>query len=217
MSHPARSWETKKRILDSAEILFAQRGYQGVSVRDIIAAAKCNVAAVNYHFGGKENLYLEVFRSRWMPRAKRVRHAFKQSLKEYKRPLRAGDVIRALTTAFLELELSEEERKLHHQLMAREIAQPSEAFNMVVNKVMKPFFQEVAQTLQPVMPSPVQERALMLKILSVFAQILYFNFARTGVSRITGQVYDDGFKNEICEHIIRFSLHGLGVPEEARC
>ena len=51
---------TKERILDTAEVLFAQKGYQAVGVREITSAAKCNLAAVNYHFGNKENLYLEV-------------------------------------------------------------------------------------------------------------------------------------------------------------
>ena len=67
---------TRERILDQAEILFAQKGYQAVSVREITTAARCNLAAVNYHFGNKENLYLEVFRARWVPRAGRVRENF---------------------------------------------------------------------------------------------------------------------------------------------
>jgi AcrR family transcriptional regulator len=50
---------TKERILDTAEVLFAQKGYRAVSVREITSAARCNLAAVNYHFGKKENLYLE--------------------------------------------------------------------------------------------------------------------------------------------------------------
>ncbi len=217
MGQAGRSGETKNRILDTAEALFAERGYRGVSIRDIIAAAKCNVAAVNYHFGSKENLYLEVFRSRWLPRAMRVRQAFRKMLSEKGSPLNPEDVIRALTSAFLELELSEEERRRHHQLMAREIAQPSEAFGMVVEKVMKPFFSEVAEALKPMIPGSSDDRRLMLKILSVFAQILYFNFGRTGFSRITGQVYDQEFKREICEHIIQFSLHGLAAGGETKC
>ena len=53
---------TKERILSKAEILFARKGYHGVSVREITATAKCNMAAVNYHFGSKEKLYAEMFR-----------------------------------------------------------------------------------------------------------------------------------------------------------
>ena len=56
---------TKERILNEAEALFAEKGYHAVSVREISAAAECNLAAMNYHFGHKQNLYLEVFRTRW--------------------------------------------------------------------------------------------------------------------------------------------------------
>ena len=55
--------ETRDRILDAAQKLFSEKGLDATSVRDITAEAGCNVAAVNYHFGGKENLYLEAFRA----------------------------------------------------------------------------------------------------------------------------------------------------------
>jgi len=54
--------ETPDRLLDEAERLFADRGFEATSVRDITAAAGANLAAVNYHFGGKDKLYREVFR-----------------------------------------------------------------------------------------------------------------------------------------------------------
>src|SRR5207247_5993504 len=56
--------ETRERVLDAAERLFAERGFRATSIRDITAAARCNVAAVNYHFGGKVGLYREMFRRR---------------------------------------------------------------------------------------------------------------------------------------------------------
>ena len=56
--------EPCERLLDAAEKLFCERGYEGTSVRDITAEAGCNIAAVNYHFGGKEQLYQELFRHR---------------------------------------------------------------------------------------------------------------------------------------------------------
>ena len=48
--------EAKRRLLDSAELLFAERGFDAVSVRDITQHAKANVAAINYHFGTREGL-----------------------------------------------------------------------------------------------------------------------------------------------------------------
>jgi AcrR family transcriptional regulator len=55
---------TAARIFLAAERLFAERGFDGVSVRDIVAEAQVNLAAVNYHFGSKSELLLAVFRAR---------------------------------------------------------------------------------------------------------------------------------------------------------
>ena len=54
----------KERILDAAEQLFAQRGFYGVSLRDITQAAGVDVALVAYHFGGKRELFTAVFERR---------------------------------------------------------------------------------------------------------------------------------------------------------
>ena len=53
---------TKTRLLDVAARLFAEKGHDGVSVRDITSRAKTNIAAIAYHFGGKEGLYVAALR-----------------------------------------------------------------------------------------------------------------------------------------------------------
>jgi AcrR family transcriptional regulator len=55
---------TREQLLDAAERLFARRGFDATSVREITGAAACNLAAVSYHFGGKRALYRETFRRR---------------------------------------------------------------------------------------------------------------------------------------------------------
>ena len=59
-----RSRPTQARILDAAERLFAQRGFHGVSIRDITGAAGVDVALANYHFGSKQGLLEAVFNRR---------------------------------------------------------------------------------------------------------------------------------------------------------
>ena len=61
---PDARFSTKQRILGAAEDLFARRGFAGASLRQVTAAAKVNLAAVNYHFGSKDRLIEEVFRRR---------------------------------------------------------------------------------------------------------------------------------------------------------
>lgn len=54
---------TRERILEAAEVVFLEKGYAAASVRDITQRAQVNVAAVNYHFGTKEDLVLALIRS----------------------------------------------------------------------------------------------------------------------------------------------------------
>lgn len=207
---------TKERILDKAELLFSQKGYHAVSVREITKAARCHVGAVNYYFGSKKNLYLSVFRDRWLSRALRMQQFFRDSLPDSESQTPA-EVVRALAQAFIGGPLSDEERLRHHQLMAREMAKPSEALDMVGEEGMKPFFKELALRLGPAMPEGIGRDRMMLNILSIFAQVLYFNFARSAVTLIAGREYDREFNAMLVEHIIEFSLNGLGgTGEESR-
>lgn len=55
--------ETKKKsIIESATAMFAKKGFDGVSIRQIAEISSCNLAAVSYYFGGKEKLYAECLR-----------------------------------------------------------------------------------------------------------------------------------------------------------
>ena len=56
----ATSLGTKSRILDAAERLFLEHGFEATSLRQLTAAAGVNLAAVNYHFGSKEELFQAV-------------------------------------------------------------------------------------------------------------------------------------------------------------
>lgn len=58
---------TKERLLDVAEALFMEHGFEGTSLRAITAAADVNLAAVNYHFGSKEELFQAVLSRRLDP------------------------------------------------------------------------------------------------------------------------------------------------------
>ena len=68
--------DTKERILDAAERIFAERGFAGTSLRAVTSAAEVNLAAVHYHFGSKEALLQEILHRRVAPinqeRAKRL-------------------------------------------------------------------------------------------------------------------------------------------------
>jgi len=215
MAHKNGEDLTRERILDRAEALFAQKGFRAVSIREITSAAECNLAAVNYHFGNKENLYLEVFRSRWVPRAMRLRESFRKYLASQD-SLSESAVVRALAQAFVDGPLSDEERLRHSQLMTREMTQPTKAFEHVAEQVIQPFFKEVSDQLNSVITDEVGNEQMLLNIFSIFAMVLYFNFARVAVSRLMGREYDPALRALLVEHITQFSLRGLrkGKMEE---
>ena len=206
----AKNDRTKDRILDEAEALFALRGYDAVSVREITGAATCNLAAVNYHFGNKQNLYLEVFRSRWLPRAVRIQKCFCESLAA-NRTVTPESVVESLAQAFIAGPLSEEERRRHHQLISGEMAKPTDAFKMVTDQALRPLFDNLLKDLRSAMPDDIEEEKLALNIFSIFAMVLYFNFARPLISSFTGCDYDADFKKRLVDHIVDFSINGLGA------
>ena len=66
-THRGNDRDTRERILDVAERLFAEHGLERVSIRDIIGAARANLGAITYHFGTKQKLILALFERRLVP------------------------------------------------------------------------------------------------------------------------------------------------------
>ena len=106
---PARykkSASVQKKLLDTAEYLFARWGYAAVSIRDVTSLAKMRVANVSYYFGSKQNLYYEVLRRRAEPLAQ-MRLERLRAARSHK--TNGGLKLRALVSAYADppLELSE--------------------------------------------------------------------------------------------------------------
>lgn len=93
---PKPAVDTRDRILDAAEALFLEHGFEGTSLRMITARAECNLAAVNYHFGSKEALVQEVFRRRlsWLNR-ERLRVLDRLEAEAAGAPLKAQRIVEA--------------------------------------------------------------------------------------------------------------------------
>jgi len=65
--------DNRKKLLRAAAELFAEKGFDAVSTRDLCNHANVNVAAISYYFGGKEGLYLEVFQTYAQRVSERIR------------------------------------------------------------------------------------------------------------------------------------------------
>jgi hypothetical protein len=67
--------------------------------------------------------------------------------------------------------------------------------------------------LGSVLSDEMGQEQMLLNIFSIFSMVLYFNFARVAVSRLTGRQYDTAFRARLVEQITQFSLKGLDVSE----
>lgn len=65
--------ETKEKIMKAARLLFADRGYEGTSVREIAKAAEVNIASLNYYFASKENLFQEIIKTGYVECSEQMR------------------------------------------------------------------------------------------------------------------------------------------------
>ncbi len=103
MSNPAlqspSTTETKERILDAAETLFAERGFAATSLRAIAARAEVNLAATHYHFGSKKGLLAAVFHRRIAP-INALRLDGLQQLEDSGEALTVGNILEAFFQPF---------------------------------------------------------------------------------------------------------------------
>jgi AcrR family transcriptional regulator len=136
--------QTRTAVLDAAERLFSERGVDGASVRDITAAAAANLGAINYHFGSKDALVMEVFARRLEP-INRARIARLDSLEEAARgkPVELSQIVEAFVRPGLEIPLDASNREgvVVVRLINRCLAEP----NPALKKFVEEQFAEVAE------------------------------------------------------------------------
>ncbi|HEV7402347.1 MAG TPA: TetR/AcrR family transcriptional regulator [Chthoniobacteraceae bacterium] len=144
LSPPARDsqFATRGALLDAAERLFSQNGIEGTSVRDIIKAAGANLGAINYHFGTKDRLALEVFARRIEP-VNRARLARLDALEAGvgRRKLKLEQILEALVRPALE---SEGQGAKNCDDFMRLISRSFQEPNAEVKKFVEQQFAEVA-------------------------------------------------------------------------
>lgn len=206
---------TRERLLDAAEALFARRGYAATSVRDITTAADSNLAAVNYHFGGKHNLYREVVLRRL--RAIRAQRLAALEQAAAARPA-AGDLpatLRIFAEAFLApvRDLPVEDRPL--RLLLREVVDPQLPQDVLDTELVVPVRQRLTSAIAAAAPS-LDERTVQLCAQSFVGQLMHVLHAH----RLTpgGEPADQaaGRLDELVEHVVRFTIAALERLQEDR-
>jgi AcrR family transcriptional regulator len=200
--------ETRNRLLDAAGRLFAEKGFRDTRTTDLCRAAKANVAAVNYHFGGKEELYA----ASW-------RHEFERSIAAY--PPDGGvppdapaeDRFRGHIRALVKRTLDPESRDL--DIAHREMANPTGLLAEVMHRSVEPLRRMHLGIIRDLLGPAIPDRDVQLCEMSIHAQcfmaLMHERHRRPpppGASRFgPPKLHIDGAG--LADHVIRFSLAGL--------
>jgi AcrR family transcriptional regulator len=146
-----KSEATKARILRAAERLFAERGYDGVSVRQIAAAAGVQLALISYHFRTKDGLYRAVFRKIIDAVAEERLTRLRAIMARQDPPGTIEEVLDALARPWVELR---DRRGGRHyaQLIAREAGDPREGKRGIVRDMLDPIAREFIGAMEKVLP-----------------------------------------------------------------
>ncbi len=146
------SERSRERILNAAERLFSAHGIDGVSVRQIAAAARVPLALLTYYFGNKQGLYRAVFQRRIEPisAARRARLA---EIMRRKRPSpRIEEVLDALARPWVELR-AHRWGGHYTRLIAREVSDPREGRRGIVEDLLDPIAREFMSAMERTLPA----------------------------------------------------------------
>jgi AcrR family transcriptional regulator len=197
---------TEQRLLEAAGEIFAEYGYRAATVRQICEKAKANVAAVNYHFGDKDGLYLAV-----------LRHLNKLHAEKNPTSLGLGpqataqERLRAFISAMLHRMLDRDSPDWHMKLLAREMIEPTHALDAMVEECARPLQQELESIIRELLGPHADDEGVRLSALSVASQCVFYHHCRAIIRRLFAADRYDTQDNidRLVEHVTRFSLAAL--------
>ncbi len=161
---------TQLRILDAAGAIFAERGFEKATVRDIAARAEVNLASINYHFGDKERLYVET-----------IKHAHRYRIAQAPLPAwpagtPAETRLRDFIQTTIRMMLVVEGLPWQQQLMAREMLRPSGACREMVEDSIRPHFEQLLAILDDLVPPSLPLPRRHQLGFSIIGQCIFYRF-----------------------------------------
>ena len=210
MSQP----DTKQRILDAAEHLFARDGYHATSLRGITTTADANLAAVNYHFGSKEAL-LEAVIVRRLDPLNEIRRGQLEALlqkAELARELPScREVLRAFVEPTLRLRQQGSEAEDFIALIGRTLAEPRGIAMSIFLRHMQPLLQRIFQALALSLPA-LTEQDLFWRMHFTMGCLSHIMRCHERYSMVPENVNIDLPVDELIEQFLDFTTAGMEVP-----
>jgi len=198
---------TKERILRAAESLFARRGFDGASLRELTSAAGVNLAAVNYHFGSKEKLVEQIFRRRLDALNNSRLEAL--ALVAGREETTVDDVLGAFIRPALDLS-HDETGSLFMRVLARAFAEHDDTLRQFLSEnyghVMRQFTAEFARLL------PQLSKPELYWRIDLVSGALTHAMSGFGMIQRKSGVSEIAHREETAQHLIRFAVAGLSHP-----
>lgn len=167
---PADDRETTERLLDTAERLFAEHGFDGVGMRALAAEAGVNLGAATYHYGSKEALYVEAFMRRFRPtNAERMQLLREAETKAKGKPLPVATIVECMVRPPFQTVLRYPN---FPALLARNLFMPPPFMHQVVHKEMAPDLERFLAAFGRALPAIPPDLILLREIFSMGAVLI---------------------------------------------
>jgi AcrR family transcriptional regulator len=202
--------DAKDRILDAAEKAFADAGFDGASLRDIVKVARVNLATVYYYFQSKEGLMAAVVQRRFAPlRAEHLNMLNELRTQAGNKPLPIEKIIEAMVTPSINLAITAPcKSEAVRRLVGRIVAEPNERNQELLRGQFAPFREgvmaELRRSLPKLPPSDLQWRYEF--IIGAFAFTLA-NACR--IKKEAGGICDPGNTKALILQMVHFFSGGL--------
>jgi AcrR family transcriptional regulator len=203
--------DPRERLLIAAGELFAEKGFKGATVKDIITRAGVNIAAVNYYFRDKERLYIDAVKAASC--GEHVQGAVRAAGGAESPP---AERLRGFIRAFVTRLLDPSRPAWHSRLMMREMAQPTVACRELVEEFIRPTAQELEGLLREMLPLDAPRWKRMLTVASIVGQCIHHLQCRPIIQLLMGDDYAYVTAENVADHIAEFSLAALGAKTISR-
>jgi AcrR family transcriptional regulator len=207
--------DARTRILAAAGPIFAEKGFQAATVREICRSAGVNLAGVNYHFGDKETLYIEAVKL-----ARRLR-ASQAPMPHLSKRMPPEERLRMFVQTIVRRMVGIERASWQSQLMMREMLRPTKACQAMVEEYLRPEFEVLLDILRELLPENTPRHDLYRAGFSIIGQCLFYRVAGDVVRFLVppDEFQDEYDVEQLTDHICRMTLGGLTgfEPERATC
>ncbi len=216
MGHASEAVGTKHALLLAAGELFAEKGRDGASVRDIVKKAGATLSAVNYHFGSKERLYIETVR--YVLSEKITFSGFFRDLADrgWRSPQEVSNALFGGIWELFTTFLAPGQPEWPGRLITRAFLELAPGEQSVFAEAMNPADELLRELVLEHMAEWKKPEADFW-IISLYGQVLFYVLAKYPVlGTFELDRYGQGFLEDAAHFIARTSLLALGLPEPER-